>query len=140
MISEGGFTLLEVMLAIAVLGMALVTIVAIHNNSIAEATLAQNSRITWSLLTLKMSEFEATSEDPIEGSDSGTFDDYPGFKWESEVLLQKVETSESQEQEIDPIEIFRITVSITYPTHAEDAKVTAATYILKKADEGGDKE
>lgn len=128
------------MLAIAVLGMALVTIVAIHNNSIAEATLAQNSRIAYTFLVQKMSEFEATAEDPVEGSDSGTFEDFPGFKWESEVILQEVETSESQEQEIDPIEIFRVTVSITYPTHAEDAKVTAATYLLKKADEGGEKQ
>ncbi|MDQ7780653.1 MAG: prepilin-type N-terminal cleavage/methylation domain-containing protein [Planctomycetota bacterium] len=135
---RAGFTLLEVLLTIAVLGMALVTIIGIHNNSIAEATFAQNSRIAWALSTEKMGEFEATEEDPVEGSDGGDFEEYPGFSWTSEVVLQEMQTNESEEQELEPVEIFRVTVTVVYPTHAEDAKITLATYMLKKADERGE--
>jgi general secretion pathway protein I len=81
-----GFTLLEVMIALAVISIALVALLGSQSQGL---SLANESRFntTASLLTQgKMAEFEAITDRQNLGSDSGDFgDEFPDYAWEVSV-------------------------------------------------------
>ena len=81
-----GFTLLEVMIALAVISIALVALLGSQSQGL---SLANESRFntTASLLAQgKMAEFEAITDRQDLGSDSGNFgDEFPDYAWEVSV-------------------------------------------------------
>jgi len=78
-----GFTLLEVMVAVAILSITLVALLGSQSRSLSLATEAKFNTVASMLALAKLAEIESGLT-PLE-SDSGTFgDDYPGFAWEIE--------------------------------------------------------
>lgn len=97
-----GFTLLEVMIAMAILATVLVTVFHSHSQSIA---MANESRAMTTLALLaqsRMAEVEGRQDLPI-GQTSGTFgDDFPDYTWTVSItqpqlpgssLLRKIEVT-----------------------------------------------
>lgn len=82
--ASSGFTLLEVMIAVAILSMALVAAVGSQSQSVSLATEAKFMTTASFLARTKMAELEAKkSADLFSGS--GDFEDYPQYRWEAEV-------------------------------------------------------
>ena len=80
-----GFTLLEVMIAVAIMSMALVAAIGSQSQSVSLATEAKFSTTATLLAQSKMADLEANATDDLF-SDSGDFgEDFPGYRWESEV-------------------------------------------------------
>ena len=80
-----GFTLLEVMIAVAIMSMALVAAIGSQSQSVSLATEAKFSTTATFLAQSKMADLEAKTPDDLF-SDAGDFgEDFPGYRWESEV-------------------------------------------------------
>jgi general secretion pathway protein I len=80
-----GFTLLEVMIAVAILAIALVTLLGSQSQSVSFANSAKFETMAALLAQSKMSEITIQAADSLS-SDSGDFgEDYPGYTWEATV-------------------------------------------------------
>jgi len=80
-----GFTLLEVMIAVALIAIALVTLLGSQSQSVSFANSAKFETMAALLAQSKMSEMTIQGADSLS-SDSGNFgDDYPGYAWEATV-------------------------------------------------------
>lgn len=80
-----GFSLLEVMIAVALIAIALVTLLGSQSQSVSFANSAKFETMAALLAQSKMSEITIQDADSLS-SDSGNFgDDYPGYAWEATV-------------------------------------------------------
>ncbi len=78
---ESGFLMLEVLLALVLVGIGLLGIIEALNRCLAAARSVQNYSIAANLLANKAYEFRV--ERPSDYLDQeGRFDDYPGFTWQ----------------------------------------------------------
>ena len=96
--SSSGFTLLEVMLAMAILAIALVAVFQSQSQSISMTGQARFATTASLLAQSKMAEVETM--DPREiNADSGDFgDDFPDYSW-------KVDLTETQAENVKKIEV-----------------------------------
>jgi len=82
---KDGFTLLEVMVAMAILATIMVALLQNHAFSITLSERARNQTIAAQLARLKMTDIEMLGYPPME-DDEGDFGDlFPGFTWRIEV-------------------------------------------------------
>ncbi len=82
---SSGFTLLEVMIAVAIIAIALVAALGSQSQSVSLASEAKFATTVAFLAQGKMAELEVQDTEGLN-SDSGDFgEDYPGYRWESEV-------------------------------------------------------
>lgn len=87
---SAGFTLLEVLVAVAVLGLALVSLLGLHVRNL--ALIERDQRMTDATLLARQVMTEAEAEGyPDLGATDGDFEEwyperYPGVRWEREVL------------------------------------------------------
>jgi len=80
-----GFTLLEVMIAVALIAIALTALLGSQSQSVSFANSAKFETMAALLAQSKMSEIVVHGTEALT-SDSGDFgDDYPGYAWESTV-------------------------------------------------------
>ena len=94
--SQAGFTLLEVLLAVVIMGVSLTTILlqfqtALHAGSISQE---RTNAVIYAKEKLESLKIEA---ELFESSQSGTFEN--GYEWETEVSLYEYE-EEDQEEDI----------------------------------------
>jgi len=86
-----GFTLLEIMIAVAILAVALVTLLGSQSQSVFFANSAKFETMAALLAQSKMSEITIQAADSLS-SDSGDFgEDYPGYGWEATVSDVSIE-------------------------------------------------
>ena len=83
--SDRGFTLLEVMVAVAIIAIALTTLLGSQSQSVSFANSAKFETMAALLAQSKMSEITAQGADSLSGSSGDFGDDYPGFTWEATV-------------------------------------------------------
>jgi general secretion pathway protein I len=77
-----GFTLLEVMIAVAIIAIALTTLLGSQSQSVSFANSAKFETMAALLAQSKMSEITTQKANELT-NDSGDFgDDYPGYSWE----------------------------------------------------------
>ena len=85
MLNNKGFSLLEVMIAVALIAIALTTLLGSQAQSVSYANSAKFETMAALLAQSKMSEITVQDADSLS-SDSGDFgDDYPGYAWEATV-------------------------------------------------------
>ena len=84
-LNNRGFTLLEVMIAVALIAIALTALLGSQSQSVSFANSAKFETMAALLAQSKMSEI--VSQETLDlSSDSGDFgEDYPGYTWESSV-------------------------------------------------------
>ena len=93
--SRRGFTLLEVVVALAILGVALVSILEVNAQSVAKHVYAKKLTVATLLARSKMIDLEQKLYDQgltvDDEEDSGDFgeDGWPSFKWRSKVIAPK---------------------------------------------------
>jgi general secretion pathway protein I len=99
-----GFTLLEVMIAVALLAVALVTLLGSQSQSVSYANSAKFETMAALLAQSKMSEIIIQDADSLS-SESGAFgDDYPGYAWEatvSDISIEGLDTISDYLKQID---------------------------------------
>ena len=99
-ILEKGFTLLEVMLAMAILAITLVVVFQSQSQSISMAGRARFETTASFLAQSKMAGIEAANPEEI-GSDSGDFgDDFPCYSWQVDVTETEIEHLKKIEVEV----------------------------------------
>src|SRR5574340_1080189 len=86
---HAGFTLLEVMVALAIIAFAVVGLLGLHARNI--KIVARDQSLTRATLLarelISQIQFQVTSNGLRDlGDDQGTFDGYPGYRWERRVL------------------------------------------------------
>ena len=99
-----GFTLLEVMIAVALLAIALTTLLGSQSQSVSFANSAKFETMAALLAQSKMSEIAVQDKDELN-SGSGDFgEDYPGYAWEvtvSDISIEGVENISDYLKQVD---------------------------------------
>ena len=104
----GGFTLLEVMVALSLIGTALIGIYRLHSQTIA---MTANARFYVTAPLLAQKKLVELEMDPPKGAatDSGSFgEEFPGYAWQVDV-----ETVESETLGEVAEDLFKIDIAIT---------------------------
>ena len=107
-LKTNGFTLLEIMVAISILVLVLVTIFKMHTQTLAMHNTARFQTAAPLLAQKKIAEIKMKTIDELI-SDMGDFDDrFPGYAWK--VSINDVQ-SEILETVADNLKLIRVTVS-----------------------------
>ena len=100
-----GFTLLEVMIAVAIIAIALMAVLGSQSQGLSLAGESRFNRTASLLAQGKMAEIEAVKDQRDLNSDSGDFgDEFPGYVWQlsvNEVLFDGAETISNRLNQID---------------------------------------
>ena len=87
---DKGFTLLEVIIAVAIMGASMAILLGSVNRNLVVASKSKNQSIAYSLAQQKIGEIEL-QDYPQVGLDQGTFEEFPGFNWYVNVLPYDIE-------------------------------------------------
>jgi type II secretion system protein I len=112
---QAGFTLMEVMIAVAIFFMAMFTILGVLSASLHAASILRNSGPTPGMVAAQLS----LTNKMEEGSDSGNFGDtpiYEGHRWVSQ-------TSEAATNGL-----FRVDIAVINPSGRPDSILTVLFY------------
>ena len=102
---QGGFTLLEVMVAVAIIAIALTALLGSHSQSISLAGEAKFYTTASLLAQRKMAELELAGFDDLF-SDGGDFgEEFPGYRWEVKVDQADFEGFEEIAKHIKQIDL-----------------------------------
>ena len=100
-----GFTLLEVMIAVAIISIALMAVLGSQSQGLSLAGESRFNRTAALLAQGKMAEIEAVKDQRDLNSDSGDFgDEFPGYTWQlsvNDVLFEGVEKLSDRLKQID---------------------------------------
>jgi len=104
---EGGFTLMEVMVAVAVVAIALVAVYRMHSQTLFMDARGRFDTVATLLAGQKLADIDTLDLNDLIG-DSGDFDDaYPGYTWQ----IQSEDVVSDLFKEDGPV-LKRITVTI----------------------------
>ncbi len=132
---EAGFTLLEVMVAVAIIGMSFVSLLASQSQSVSIASISRFETVASMLAGQKLAKIQVEDFEQVS-SESGEFeDDFSNYRWQTEVneltedetgivgsegLLKRVELTVSRGDEDENFTITGIVMTKIEP--AEDDK------------------
>jgi len=94
-VSNTGFTLLEVMVAVALIAIALTTLLGSQAQSVSFANSAKFETTAALLAQSKMSEIVMQETTALSGGSGDFGEDYPGYAWESTVSDISIEGIEN---------------------------------------------
>ncbi|MEQ8765577.1 MAG: prepilin-type N-terminal cleavage/methylation domain-containing protein [Planctomycetota bacterium] len=162
--TEGGFSLLEVMVALAILALAAFPMLEVCNNSIDDASLTRLMRVAKDLANRKLNEVRLGDPAVTDGS-SGEFSqlerrigEYQGFFWEVSITTEgdaiggedsiadpadptggqnnlPTDVPNNQEEEAIPLVLKRVEVLVRYPYIRNEREYRLETYIYLPQDE-----
>jgi len=115
--NQKGFTLLEMMIAMSILTIAVVSIFKLQGQSVKMITSVRFYTQAPLLARLALSRFEAKliAEDPELETDNGTFgEDFPGYEYS--IIASEIEECEGEEEEYEFItkHVKTVDVEITW--------------------------
>ncbi|MHC4779865.1 MAG: prepilin-type N-terminal cleavage/methylation domain-containing protein [Planctomycetota bacterium] len=117
--NDRGFTLLEVMAAVAIMAVALTVLLVERNVAVRRTAHTNDRRIACRLAEEKLNEILLG----IEEGTAGEFDDVPNFRWSAQESLEAIER-DGQEQG----NLRRVSVTVAFPLrNAEDSVTLAAS-------------
>lgn len=118
--TETGFTLLEVMIAIVIIATSFVVLLHNRNQSILMAEEARRITEATLLSSQRISEIERESF-PEVGEDDGDFgEDFPGYRWHSQVAETPYET------------IHEVVLTVSWGPVEGGRSVNLVSYVHKK--------
>jgi general secretion pathway protein I len=118
---QAGFTLLEVMVALAVMAIALLAVYRMHSQTLFMDTRGRFDTTAAMLARLKLADIDTSKLQDLT-SDSGDFgDDYPGYGWQ----VESEDVTSDLFKKDGPV-IKRITLTISL--NGDEARFTVTTY------------
>jgi len=129
----GGFTLVEVMIAMAIIGVTAVVLLQQRIEIVRDAARARDLRTAWILTSQKLAELEL---DPTMWTgagmqSNGDFSDvdpeYGGFYWEYQIVKEQIELSDPRDPKAEkkPRDLMRLTLLVRAPNAADPIVVEA---------------
>lgn len=119
---RNGFTLIEIVVALAILSLALPTLLRAFTEAAKGQALAENRTTALYLLKFRMAAIEAEGYPDI-GEEEGEFGEDSRFRWRSDV--QDVES-----EEIEGIRL--VTVTVTWQERGEERLISTSTYLADR--------
>jgi len=116
--ANSGFTLAEVIIALAILGVVAIIILDQRIQVVRDADDTRDRRVGWTLAAWKMGEVERDTK-LFEGngqSDTGGFEDlsadYADYAWSYEAAREDVPTNDPDDPDEKPKQIFRVKLKV----------------------------
>jgi prepilin-type N-terminal cleavage/methylation domain-containing protein len=122
--NDQGFTLIEVLIAIAIIGITAVVLLEQRIAIVKDATRARDKRTSWVLATQKMAELELDKSlwSGLGSSNNGDFFDvdpqYSAFTWEYQIIREEIQASDPAQvkpEDAKKRELFRLTLAVRAP-------------------------
>ena len=119
---KNGFTLIEIVVTLAILSLALPTLLRSFTEAAKGQALAENRTTALYLLKFQMATIEAEGYPDI-GEESGEFGEDSRFRWHSDV--QDVES-----EEIEGLRL--VTVTVTWQERGRERSISTSTYLADR--------
>lgn len=116
---DGGFTLLEVMASVVIIGVAMTVLMTDRNDSIRRVNVTDSMRTATMLAQQKINEIILG----MEAGTGGDFEGYNGFSWTLEEEQADVLEAENQNGGLE-----MITVVVTYPAGPHEAQLRLSAH------------
>ena len=116
-LQQKGFTLLEIMIAVAIIAIALTTLLGSQSQSVSFANSAQFETMAALLAQSKMSELVIEDSFSLSGNNGDFGDDFPGYTWEAEVndiIVEEIDVSQYLKQ---------VDLSVKWGVHRYDLRL-----------------
>lgn len=128
--SQSGFTFLEVMIAVAIIAIAFVTLIGSQSQSVSIASDSRLNIVASLLAQQKLAELEALNYDDLTGGGGDFEDDFSQFQWQAEV-----ETLTADEIQIEGADDILKSIDLTISSGENASPIyTVRTVIMKKID------
>ncbi len=117
-----GFTLLEVMVAVAILGMVLISLLGLKNRSIQDVVLSEHITTATLLAKREMTEMlQNTASRPTENETEGDFpeEEFKGYAWKKTIITLSPLVN---------VQITEIRVAVLWKEGERQEKVELVTY------------
>ena len=125
-----GFTLIEVVIALAILGIGLTVILELFSGGLRLARTSEEYTKAVNFARMKME--EVTSQQKIEeGSDEGKCDD-DAFHWQVEIKKTDLLLIEKDSDFKPPIELFQVVVDILWQSGSKERSTRIESYKVIK--------
>ena len=130
---QGGFTLIETLVAIMVLSLSLVVILQLFSGGLKSSKTADDYTCAVFHAREKMEEL-LLIDDFEDGTFEGTFDN--GYRWTVDIKFVEPEENEEEEQRALPVDLVHLDVSVLWPVGAHEKKFQISTLkiVEKKPD------
>ena len=128
--STAGFTLIEVVIALAILGIGLTVIMELFSGGLRLARTSEEYTKAMNFARMKMEEI--TSQQKIEeGSDEGKCDDET-FRWQVEIKRKDLLAIEKDSDFKPPVELFQVIVDILWQSGSKERSARIESYKASK--------
>ena len=117
-----GFTLIEIVVTLAILSLALPTLLRSFTEAAKGQALAENRTTALYLLKFRMAEIEAEGYPDI-GEEEGEFGEDSRFRWHSDI--QDVDS-----EEIEGLRL--VTVTVTWQERGKERVISTSTYLADR--------
>ena len=132
LLRDRGFTLIEVVVAMAVLGVGLVVIIELFSGGLRLERTSEEYSQAVNYARMKMEEI-SLQEKIEEGTQSGQFDKF--FRWETEWKRIDVLPLEKVQEFPLPIELFQLRVNVFWKSGSKERSTGVETYrAIKRED------
>ncbi len=127
---RAGFTLIEVMVAAAILVACIVPLLGAITQGLRSASNARDFVLASQLARNKMAQLELERFPEFEGTDSGDFgSDYPGFSWRTEMF--KSPELELLEDQIPGLRTMEVHLYITWEVGTAQKELEVSTLLAE---------
>jgi len=116
-----GFTLLEILVALSVMGIALTMVVQLFSGSLRMASLSQSYNQAAQLAERKMAEVMASEEPPDEKGSTETGNFNESYTWE--VVSTPYEELKPEDERGFPLELYRMEVKVTWKQAGKERRI-----------------
>jgi general secretion pathway protein I len=128
-----GFTLIEVLVALAILGVGLSVIIELFSGGLRLGKTSEEYTKAANYGRMKMEEI-STQQDIAEGKEEGEFDD--GFRWQVDVKKIEILPIEKNPDFKPPVELFQVKINILWKSGLKERSTSLESYKMNKS--GGD--
>ena len=126
---EKGFTLIEVVIALAILGIGLTVIMELFSGGLRLGRVSEEYTKAMNYASLKMEEF--TQEKTIEeGENEGEFD--RTFRWKTAVEKTDILPGDKGTEFKPPVDLYHIRVSVFWKSGSKDRSTSLESYKTMK--------
>ena len=135
--STTGFTLIEVVIAIAILGVALTVIFELFSGGLRLGRVSREYVLAMNYASLKMEEL-TTKGEVREGTEEGEFN--KEYRWQT--FVKKLDLLPIEEKGIDfkpPIELMKIKVNVLWMSGTKERSTSIESYKAVKPEENEEK-